>query len=74
MLHCKIILDKQNNLGHIVHRSNAVRRVACFLDVSSLNFGGAAKRRHFFVCCFSANQNDYAATQKFCLATPICHP
>jgi hypothetical protein len=37
MVQCKITLDIASGLRHIVHRSNAVRRLVCFLDVSSLN-------------------------------------
>jgi hypothetical protein len=48
MLQCSKNLLHAASAKHTVRPADALRRTA-FLDVSSLNFGGAAKHRHFFV-------------------------
>jgi hypothetical protein len=44
------MLESGDAVRHIVHRSKAVRRVVCFLDVSSLNLAALRGAATFLAC------------------------
>ena len=70
MLQRKIMLELTCAVRHIVHRSNAVRRLACFLDVSSLNLAALQGAATFFVL----NGPEFMVRCKNSLASALGHP